>query len=255
MLLQALFAISISAGFSHTALRQPCASAAFQQLELRSCASDKRRFVGRRLGGRAVDKLAANTPAQKYLWASCLWAGLTRGDVWAADDILSEDNPDVVVVKKHTKGTILGPSKLDPLERLAVSWEHRADGRVGRLVVSTKPLDLTSQEPPLPGGFTRGDVVWAVGDVYLTETGGDILAVQQHTKGTIIGPSNVGPSERLRVSWEHRVDGGTKPYIGMRPDKLTSREPPLPGGFTRGDVVWALGDVYLTERLAATSLP
>ena len=157
MLLQALFAIS--AGFSHTALRQPCASAACQQLELRSCASDKRRFVGRRLGGRAVDKLAANTPAQKYLWASCLWAGLTRGDVWAADDILSEDNPDVVVVKKHTKGTILGPSKLDPLERLAVSWEHRADGRVGRLVVSTKPLDLTSREPPLPGGFTRGDVV------------------------------------------------------------------------------------------------
>ena len=154
---------------THTALRQPCASAAFQQLELRSCASDKRRFVGRRLGGRAVDKLAANTPAQKYLWASCLWAGLTRGDVWAADDILSEDNPDVVVVKKHTKGTILGPSKLDPLERLAVSWEHRADGRVGRLVVSTKPLDLTSQEPPLPGGFTRGDVVWALGDVYLTE--------------------------------------------------------------------------------------
>ena len=57
------------------------------------------------------------------------------------------------------------------------------------------------------------------------------------------------------MSWEHRVDGGTKPYIGMRPDKLTSREPPLPGGFTRGDVVWALGDVYLTERLAATSLP
>ena len=55
MLLQALFAISISAGFSHTGLRQPCASAACQQLELRSCASaDKRRFVGRRLGGRAA---------------------------------------------------------------------------------------------------------------------------------------------------------------------------------------------------------
>ena len=53
MLLQALFVIS--AGFSHTALHQPCASAACQQLELRSCASaDKRRFVGRRLGGRAA---------------------------------------------------------------------------------------------------------------------------------------------------------------------------------------------------------
>ena len=53
MLLQALFVIS--AGFSHTALRQPCASAACQQLELRSCASaDKRHFVGRRLGGRAA---------------------------------------------------------------------------------------------------------------------------------------------------------------------------------------------------------
>ena len=143
MLLQALFVIS--AGFSHTALRQPCASAACQQLELRSCASDKRRFVGRRLGGRAVDKLAANTPAQKYLWASCLWAGLTRGDVWAADDILSEDNPDVVVVKKHTKGTILGPSKLDPLERLAVSWEHRVDGGTKKMRVL--PHQLTSREP------------------------------------------------------------------------------------------------------------
>ena len=207
---------------THTALRQPCASAAFQQLELRSCASDKRRFVGRRLGGRAVDKLAANTPAQKYLWASCLWAGLTRGDVWAADDILSEDNPDVVVVKKHTKGTILGPSKLDPLERLAVNWEHRAGERVGRLVVSTKPLDLTSREPPLPGGFTRGDVVWAAGDLSLND--GDIPAVKKHTKGTILGPSSLDPSERLSVSWEHRVDGGTK-NMGMLPDHLTSREP------------------------------
>jgi len=66
MLLQALFVIST--GFSHTALRQPCASAARQQLKLRSCASadaNKSRLGGRRLGGRAVNKLAAKTPAKE----------------------------------------------------------------------------------------------------------------------------------------------------------------------------------------------
>ena len=66
MLLQALFVIS--AGFSHTALRQPCASAARQQLKLRSCAladANKSRLGGRRLGGRAVNKLAAKTPAKE----------------------------------------------------------------------------------------------------------------------------------------------------------------------------------------------
>ena len=243
MLLQALFVIS--AGFSHTAPRQPCASAARQQWELRSCASadaDKRRFVGRRLGGRAVNKLAAKTPSKGYRWASCLWAGFTRGDVWAANDILSDDNPDVVAVRKRTKGTILGPSKLDPLERLEVSWKLPG---FAKLITSVKPLDLTSRELPLPGGFTRGAVVWAADDIYLV--GGEILVVKKHTKGTIIGLSNIGPSERLQVSFEHRVDSGTND-VRVYPDKLTSREPPLPGGFTRGDVVWATKDLSL-QRL------
>ena len=71
-----------------------------------------------------------------YLWASCLWAGFTRGDVWAANDIISDHNPDVVAVKKHTKGTIIGPSKLDPLERLEVRWLHWANGKAGRLLSS-----------------------------------------------------------------------------------------------------------------------
>ena len=71
MLLQALFVIS--AGFSHTALRQPCASAACQQLKLRSCASadaDKRRLIGRRLGGRAVNKMAAKPLASEVKGAA-----------------------------------------------------------------------------------------------------------------------------------------------------------------------------------------
>ena len=242
MLLQSLFLIS--AGFSRTALRQPCASAACRQLELRSCASadaDKRRFVGRRLGGRAINKLTAKTPAKGYLWASCLWAGFTRGDVWAANDILSDDNPDVVAVKKHTKGTIIGPSKLDPLERLEVSWEHWLYGKARELITSVKPLDLTSREPPLPGGFTRGAVVWAADDFYLV--GGEILAVKKHTKGCIAGPSKRDPSEWLQVSFKYRADGGTN-YVDVIPGAL-SREPPLPGGFTRGGDVWATRDIYL----------
>ena len=240
MLLQALFLIS--AGFSRTALRQPCASAACRQLELRSCASadaDKRRFVGRRLGGRAVNKLAAKTPPKSYLWASCLWAGFTRGDVWAANDILSDDNPDVVAVKKHTYGTIIGPSMLDPLERLEVSWKVPG---FAELITSVKPLDLTSLPLPLPGGFTRRAVVWATRDIYLK--GGEILAVKKHTKGCVTGPSYFDPSERLQVSWEHRADSGTN-HLNTFPDALTSREPPLPGGFTRGDVVWAIKDLSL----------
>ena len=78
MLLQALFVMS--AGFSHTALRLPCASAACQQLKLRSCASadaNKSRLGGRRLGGRAVNKLAAKTPAKE------IPAEEVKGAAWA----------------------------------------------------------------------------------------------------------------------------------------------------------------------------
>ena len=112
------------------------------------------------------------------------------------------------------------------------------------LITSAKPLDLTSREPLLPGGFSRGAVVWAAEDIYFV---GGILVVKKHTKGCIAGPSNIGPPEQLEVSWEHRVDGGTN-NLGVIPDNLMSREPPLLGGFTRGDVVWATKDLSI-QRL------
>lgn len=58
---------------------------------------------------------------------------------------------------------------------------------------------LMSREPPLPGGFIRGDV-WASCDLVVA----GIVAVKKHTKGSLIGPSIRDPTERLVVSWSQR---------------------------------------------------
>merc|ERR1712194_392922 len=91
--------------------------------------------------------------------------GFIRGDVWATADITLQDQ-DIVAVKKHTKGSLLGPSVNAPAERLSVAWEHRADGEAGN--INMDPGSLTSREPPLPGGFIRGDV-WATADITLQD--------------------------------------------------------------------------------------
>ena len=172
--------------------------------------------------------------------------GFTRGDVWATSDLKLKDQ-DIITVKKHTKGSLLGPSADEPTERLVVSWEHRADGEAG--TTHTYPGQLTSHEPPLPGGFTRG-YVWATADVTLKDQ--DIVAVKKHTKGSLLGPSVDAPTERLLVSWEHRADGEAG-NINTYPGMLTSREPPLPGGFIRGDV-WATSDLLLHEEKCSIML-
>ena len=169
--------------------------------------------------------------------------GFTRGDVWATSNITVIGQNSTLAVKKHTKGSLLGPSVSKPTERLLVSWEHRADGKAGN--IDMDPSSLTSHEPPLPGGFTRGDV-WATRD--LTLQGQDIVFVKKHTKGSLLGPSAVEPTERLVVSWEHRR--GT---TNIDPSALTSSEPPLPGGFIRGDV-WATSDLLLHEETCSILL-
>ena len=321
MLLQATFLIA--AGFSHTALRRPCANAACQlpqpraavcaaadaenndvrarleslwalpsenkyESELRStggdvwASKDLRSFADGKLvvrkhakgqlppGSKAdpTESLLAEQflvewehlvdgecddhfqPGFTKVTADMLLSrepplpgGFTRGDVWAANDVmLGMEGPaylnDTVAVKKHTKGSLLGPSRNKPAERLVVSWEHRVDGEAGSIDMC--PSSLTSQEPPLPGGFTRGDV-WATTDIEVEDQ--DIVAVKKHTKGSLLGPSVDAPAERLSVVWEHRADGEPG-YINMYPGSLTSREPPLPGGFIRGDV-WATSDLLL----------
>ena len=138
--------------------------------------------------------------------------------MWAAEDIYFVGG--ILVVKKHTKGCIAGPSNIGPPEQLEVSWEHRVDGGTNNLGVI--PDNLMSREPPLPGSFTRGDV-WATRDIYRKD--GEILAVKKHTKGTIAGlASNFGASEWLTVSWEYRADRGTG-TLGVVPKALTAREP------------------------------
>ena len=130
------------------------------------------------------------------------------------------------MVKKHTKGSLLGPSETDPT-RLLVEWEHRTD--IGKAGKTTASFDqLTSQEP-LPGGFTRGDVVWATSDLPLAKPlggqGSKMVMVKKHTKGSILGLPEVDPTQLL-VSWEDLDDTGKAESTLVSPDKLTSREPP-----------------------------
>ena len=84
------------------------------------------------------------------------------------------------------------------------------------LITSAKPLDLTSREPLLPGGFSRGRR--GVGGRRYLLRRRNPRGEEAHTKGCIAGPSNIGPPEQLEVSWEHRVDGGTN-NLGVIPDK------------------------------------
>ena len=147
MLLQAAFVISAS--FSHAALRQACVTAVCQQPEPRAAVSaatdaQNRRLVGRRLGGRVSRKLAVADPPKGNMY------GFTRGDVWAACDILVEG---IVIVKRHSKGTLLGPhvySSGKPT-KLWVKFEHMAFHTPGfpRGEIIVKPDKLTSSKPPL----------------------------------------------------------------------------------------------------------
>ena len=147
MLLQAAFVISAS--FSHAALRQACVTAVCQQPEPRAAVSaaadaQNRRLVGRRLGGRVSRKLAVADPPKGYMY------GFTRGDVWAACDILVEG---IVIVKRHSKGTLLGPhvySSGKPT-KLWVKFEHMAFHTPGfpHGEIIVKPDKLTSSKPPL----------------------------------------------------------------------------------------------------------
>ena len=76
--------------------------------------------------------------------------GFTRGDVWAACDILVEG---IVIVKRHSKGTLLGPhvySSGKPT-KLWVKFEHMAFHTPGfpHGEIIVKPDKLTSSKPPL----------------------------------------------------------------------------------------------------------
>ena len=215
MLLQAAFVISAS--FSHVALRQVCVTAVCQQPEPRAAVSaaadaQNRRLVGRRLGGRVSRKLAVAELPKGYMH------GFNRGDVWLTRDGVFEGT---LMVRMHTKGSLLGPTKGDPT-KLLVKFEHRADTGIAANF-EVNPNDLTSSEPPLPGGFTRGDV-WTTCDFVID----GILMLKMHSKGAVLGPYRNAPSTKLSVKFEHRADTGEAVHLFLDPNSLTSSEPPLP---------------------------
>ena len=215
MLLQAAFVISAS--FSHVALRQTCVTAVCQQPEPRAAVSaaadaQNRRLVGRRLGGRVSRKLAVADLPKGYMH------GFNRGDVWVTRDVVFEGT---LMVRMHTKGSLLGPTKGDPT-KLLVKFEHRADTGIA-VNFEVNPNHLTSSEPPLPGGFTRGDV-WTTCDFVVD----GILMLKMHSKGAVLGPYRNAPSTKLSVKFEHRADTGEAGCFHVGPNNLTSSEPPLP---------------------------
>ena len=215
MLLQAAFVISAS--FSHVALRQTCVTAVCQQPEPRAAVSaaadaQNRRLVGRRLGGRVSRKLAVADLPKGYMH------GFNRGDVWVTRDVVFEGT---LMVRMHTKGSLLGPTKGDPT-KLLVKFEHRADTGIA-VNFEVNPNHLTSSEPPLPGGFTRGDV-WTTCDFVAN----GIVLLKMHSKGAVLGPYRNAPSTKLSVKFEHRADTGEAGCFHVGPNNLTSSEPPLP---------------------------
>ena len=215
MLLQAAFVISAS--FSHVALRQTCVTAVCQQPEPRAAVSaaadaQNRRLVGRRLGGRVSRKLAVADLPKGYMH------GFNRGDVWVTRDVVFEGT---LMVRMHTKGSLLGPTKGDPT-KLLVKFEHRADTGIA-VNFEVNPNHLTSSEPPLPGGFTRGDV-WTTCDFVAN----GIVLLKMHSKGAVLGPCRNAPSTKLSVKFEHRADTGEAGCFHVGPNNLTSSEPPLP---------------------------
>ena len=103
-----------------------------------------------------------------------------------------------------------------------MSWEHCVDDNAHPRI-NTHLGWLTSQEPPLPGGFTRGDVVWAGCNIAIVgQNDKDIVGVKKHTKGSLIGPSIRDPTERLVVSWSQ--NDGTYESFNVFPKQLTPRE-------------------------------
>ena len=83
--------------------------------------------------------------------AAVLPGGFVCGDVWATKDLFVGKQ---LVVKKHSKGTLLGASPTQPTERLLVRWEQRVD-TAGR-DINVLPTEITSHKAAaLPGGCTK----------------------------------------------------------------------------------------------------
>ena len=155
MLLQAVCVIS--AGFSHTALRQPCVNAACQRPELRIYATAAADDNDARVRLKSLLELPDEAGAE---WAERERVlRLVGGDVWASTDLFTDGK---LAVKKHTKGYLHRQLKSDALP--VVSWEHRVDDIAEQLIMNMRPLSLTSREPSLPGGATRGEGL-ATGDL------------------------------------------------------------------------------------------
>ena len=164
MLLQAAFLIA--AGFSHTTLRRPCANAACQLPQPRAAVCAAADAENNDVRARLESLWAL--PSENELESELRSAG---GDVWASKDLRSFADGKLVV-RKHTKGELSPGSKPDPMESLLaepflVEWDHLVDGESDDYIhpgfMKVTADMLVSREPPLPGGFTRGDV-WATRD-------------------------------------------------------------------------------------------
>ena len=186
MLLQAAFLVA--AGFSHTVLRRPCANAACQLPQPRAAVCAAADAENNDVRAR-LESLWALPSENKY--ESELRS--TGGDVWASKDLRSFADGKLVV-RKHTKGQLPPGSKADPMESLLaeqflVEWEHlvdgECDGRTNPGFMKVTADMLVSREPPLPGGFTRGDV-WATRDGTVMKGQNSTLAVKKHTKGSLL---------------------------------------------------------------------
>ena len=97
--------------------------------------------------GRTGKLITSTEPSQVTPREPPLPGGFTRGHVWATEEVRFIDGS---MVQKHTKGYILGASTTSPAKWLQVSWEHRGDGRTGKLITASWPYHLTPREPPLP---------------------------------------------------------------------------------------------------------
>ncbi|CAK0805118.1 unnamed protein product [Prorocentrum cordatum] len=163
-----------------------------------------------------------------------LLAGLQVGDkVWAKGDL----GMDPVLVQKYTRGTVVGPSTSDDKERVSVKWEKLCQTG-GEGCNNVLPVMIVKTCPPLPGGLKIGHMVWAKDDL-----GKDPVLVQKYTRGTVAGPSTSNDKERVSVKWEKLCQTGGAGCNNVLPVMIVKTCPPLPGGLTIGQDVWAKDDL------------
>ena len=133
-------------------------------------------------------------------------------------------------IKRQLKPLSAGPPLADPLPEGLVPVSVRSN--LGRLAVPAAAAESDASPPSLPGGYALGEKLFYLG---VSQTFDDCGRVVHGEQGEVIGPGE----------WEGelviKIRSLNDNFICSLDELSRCPPPPLPGGYTLGEMVYFLG--------------